>query len=101
MRGIALTLPTAMFLLIILAIYVGYSLVPIMPSFVSYSTARNDAAIYWWNAEFNGGPDYNNVVLGGCVDVFMVIPFNEATGDTEYDELNEVPRVIVFRRCAK
>ncbi len=100
MRGFAFTLLNTFLLLSLLAIYAAYALLPIFPMQRSYIPARNDAALFWWNAEYNAGPETSNVVQGGCVDVVQVIPYNEGIGRTSYNDLNEIPRVYVFKRCA-
>jgi hypothetical protein len=99
-RGFAFTLMTAYLLFILLAIYAAYAVIPQMPSLRSYVSARDDAVHQFWSAEYNGGPEFNNTPQGGCIDLIRVIPYNEGIGKTSYNDLNEMPKVYVFRWCS-
>ncbi len=100
MRGFAFTLLNIFLFLSLLAIYAAYTLLPTLPYQRSYVDARDDAAIWYWTAEYNAGPEVNNIVQGGCVTLVQVIPYNEGIGRTSYTDLNEIPVPYVFERCA-
>ncbi|NPA77134.1 MAG: hypothetical protein GXN93_05285 [Candidatus Diapherotrites archaeon] len=101
MRGFAFTLMNVFLLLTLLAVYAAYATLPLMPAQHSYVDARDDAAMWYWSAEYNAGPDLNNIVQGGCVDLVRVIPYNAGIGKTTYTDLNEIPQPYVFVRCAR
>ncbi len=100
-RGLVFTLFAVYFLALLLSVYTAFVLIPRMPAFRSYTSALDDASLYWWASEYNAQPISNNVVAGGCVLVPQIRPYNDNLPDGHiYDDLNEIAPLILTRRCA-
>ncbi|GEM_PF-3174556 len=100
-RGLVFTLFTVYVLALILSVYTAFVIVPRMPPYRTYSSALQDAALYWWASEYNAQPISNNILAGGCILVPQIRPYNDNLPDGHiYDDLNTIAPLILTRRCA-